>query len=320
MTEYGHFGRTFAARGVDKLCGQPIYLQSFLVPGRASRRPKHLKNIDLHIHTTASDGTLSPSQVVAEARRAGLAVISVTDHDTTAGLEEATVASREAGIEFIPGVEISATHPIAEAHILGYWVDFKSRALAQFLSSPLSTRTARIAEMCKKLGELGMPVDPEEVFREAADAEAVGRPHVARVMLRKGYVKHMDEAFDRFLGEGRPAHVKRFKNTTADTIRMIHACGGISVIAHPGLIRDQALIDALIEEGVMGIEVYCHEHKKTQASRFVRLAKERGLLITGGSDYHGAMLDKPFRLGDLRVPYECYERLLEARLRLKAGS
>lgn len=279
-----------------------------------------MKNIDLHIHTNASDGTLTPSQVVTEACRAGLAVISITDHDTTAGLEEAVEASRKAGIEFVPGVEISATHPIAEAHILGYWVDFKSQALARFLSSPLSTRTARIAEICRKLDDLGMPVDPDEVFREAADAEAVGRPHVARIMLRKGYVKNMDEAFDRFLGEGKPAHVKRFKNTTADTIRMIHACGGISVVAHPGLIRDGALLDALIEEGVMGIEVYCHEHKKTQISLFARLARERGLLITGGSDYHGAMLDKPFRLGDLQVPYECYERLMEARLRLKPAS
>lgn len=279
-----------------------------------------VKNVDLHIHTNASDGTLSPSQVVAEAREAGLAVISITDHDTTAGLAEAIEACREARIEFVPGVEISATHPIGEAHILGYWVNFHDPALGQFLYSPLSTRISRIAEMCRKLGELGMPVDPEEVFREAADAEAVGRPHIARVMLRKGYVRHMDEAFDRFLGEGKPAHVKRFKNTTGDTIRMIHACGGISVIAHPGLIRNQALIDALIQEGVMGIEVYCHEHKKTQASRFARLAKERGLLVTGGSDYHGAMLDKPFRLGDLKVPYECYERLLEARDRLKAAS
>lgn len=275
-----------------------------------------VKNIDLHIHTNASDGTLSPSQVVAEARQAGLAVISITDHDTTAGLAEAVEAARAADFVFVPGVEISATHPIGEAHILGYWVDCQDPNLKAFLYSPLSTRTARIIEICGRLDALGFPVDPEEVFREAADAESVGRPHIARVMLHKGYVKDMEDAFQRFLGDGKPAHVKRFKNTTADTIAMIHGCGGISVIAHPGLIQEPRVLSCLIEEGVMGIEVYCHDHDPEQTRRFSQLAEAHGLLVTGGSDYHGKMLDKPFGLGDLKVPYECFLRLEEARQRL----
>lgn len=272
-----------------------------------------LKNIDLHIHTNASDGTLRASQVVAEAREAGLAVISITDHDTTAALAEAMEAARDKGIVLVPGVEISATHPIGEAHILGYWVNFQDPNLQAFLYSPLSTRTARIIEICKRMDALGFPVDPEEVFQEAVEAKSVGRPHIARVMLRKGYARDMDDAFQRFLGDGKPAHVKRFKNTTADTIAMIHACGGISVIAHPGLIQDPQLIASLIQDGAMGIEVYCHDHDPEQAERFLRMAEAQGLLVTGGSDYHGEMLDKPFRLGDLKVPYECFLRLEEAR-------
>ncbi|MEW6440324.1 MAG: PHP domain-containing protein [bacterium] len=275
-------------------------------------------NIDLHIHTNASDGTLTPSQVVAEAHAAGLAVISITDHDTTAGLQEAVRTARARQIVLVPGVEISATHPAGEAHILGYWVDYEDAAFQEFLSSPLSTRSPRIAEMCKLLDALGLPVDPEEVFREAEEAASVGRPHIARVMLRKGYVTTMDEAFDRFLGEGQPAYVKRFKNTTADTIAMIHASKGVSVIAHPGLIRNPALITSLIREGVMGIEVYCHDHDPEKVRVLAALAEEHGLVVTGGSDYHGKMLEKTFRLGDLRVPYACYSRLEEARERLLA--
>lgn len=275
-------------------------------------------NIDLHIHTNASDGTLSPTQVVEEARDAGLAVIALADHDTTDGVAEAVESGRRHDVEVVPGVEISAEDPRGEVHILGYWMDYASPAFQSFLLRPRSVRPARIAEMCAKLTALGLPVTPEEVQAVAGDASSVGRPHLARVMLQKGYVENMEDAFRLYLREGCPAYVKRFKNPAGESIDRIHACGGISVIAHPGLIQDPALVDTLIRQGVMGIEAYCHTHDAATADRFAALARRHGLLVTGGSDYHGEMLQKTFKLGDLKVPYACYEALAAAKKRVDA--
>jgi len=273
-------------------------------------------NIDLHIHTTASDGSLTPTQTVKEAAAAGLRVISIADHDTTSGVAEAIKAQKSYDIIVVPGVEVSASHPKGEAHILGYWMDHDDPDFQAFLEKPRSSRTPRIVEMCKRLTDIGMEVRPEEVFEEKGGEGAVGRPHLAKVMVQKGYVKDMEEAFQRYLTAGCPAYVKRVKNTTAETIDMIHRYRGVSVIAHPGLIQDAGLIDCLIQEGAMGIEVLCHEHDSAAVERWSEMADRHGLLKTGGSDYHGDMLEKPFRLGDLEVPYQFYLDLEEARKRL----
>lgn len=275
--------------------------------------------IDLHIHTNASDGSLTPMQVVREACEAGLDVIAVADHDTTAGVSEALEAGAQAGVLVVPAVEISATHPLGEVHLLGYWMDYRSPSFQAFLKKPFSSRPQRIVEMCGKLQELGVRVRPEEAFEEAGDRGSVGRPHLARVLLRKGYVHDMEEAFRRFLRAGAPAYVKRFKNSTAETLDQIHRHGGISVVAHPGLIEDPALVTALIEQGAMGIEAYCHEHDRAAQAGYEALASRHGLLVTGGSDYHGEMLGKAFKLGDLEVPAECYRRLEETH-RQMAGA
>jgi predicted metal-dependent phosphoesterase TrpH len=277
-------------------------------------------NIDLHIHTTASDGSLTPSQLVREAAAADLRVISIADHDTTSGVAEALEAQASVDIVVVPGVEISASHPSGEAHILGYWMDYDDPGFQAFLEKPRSSRTSRIIEMCKRLTEMGLSVRPEEVFEEKGGKGAVGRPHLAKVLLAKGYVRDLEEAFQRYLSKGCPAYVKRIKNSTADTIAVIHRFGGISAIAHPGLLKEPRLIDGLIREGAMGIEVLCHEHDSASVERFSELADRHGLLKTGGSDYHGDMMDKPFRLGDLKVPYSFYLELKDAsdRLRRKA--
>jgi predicted metal-dependent phosphoesterase TrpH len=273
-------------------------------------------NIDLHIHTTASDGSLSPAQVVQEAGEAGLSVIAIADHDTTDGVPEALAAQQENNVEVIPSVEVSATDPEGEAHILGYWMDYESPAFQSFLQKPRENRPDRIIEMCEKLTGLGLPVQPDEVYAVAGGRASVGRPHLARVMLDKGYIQSMDDAFRLYLKRGKPAFVQRFKNSARDTIRLIHECGGISVLAHPGLIEEPRLVDSLVEAGIMGIEAYCHDHDRATTERFLALAKQHGLLITGGSDYHGEMLQKSFKLGDLSVPYACYEELKAARDRL----
>ncbi len=273
-------------------------------------------NIDLHIHTTASDGSLTPSQVVREAEEGGLSVIAIADHDTTAGVAEALEAQADHDVTVVQAVEISATHPLGEVHVLGYWVDFHDPGFQAFLERPRSGRRPRIVEMCRRLQGIGVDVQPEEVFQEAGGADSVGRPHLARVLLRKGVVGEMEEAFQKYLRRGAPGYVKRIKNGTAETIAMIHRVGGVSVIAHPGLLKDPGLCERLIEEGAMGLEVLCHEHDAEAVERFSNLADRNGLLKTGGSDYHGDMLEKPFRLGDLRVPYPYYLDLKEAKDRV----
>ncbi len=272
-------------------------------------------NIDLHIHTTASDGSKTPAQVVREAEEAGLKVISIADHDTTGGVAEALEAQADHDVTVVPGVEISASHTLGEVHILGYWMNLQDPAFQAFLERPRLARGPRIAEMCKRLSGLGLGVRPEEVFEVAGGAESVGRPHLARVLFEKGYAKDMEEAFQKYLRKGTPGYVKRTKNSTADTIAMIHQAGGISVIAHPGLLKDPKLLDRLIEEGAMGLEVLCHEHEAETVEKFSNLADSKGLLKTGGSDYHGDMLDKTFSLGDLKVPYQYYLDLNSARER-----
>jgi predicted metal-dependent phosphoesterase TrpH len=222
-------------------------------------------------------------------------------------------------ITVIPGVEISATDPKGEVHILCYYMDFLSPGFQQFLEGPRSSRSGRIVEMCERLVSCGVHISPDEVFEEAGGIEAVGRPHLAKVMLKKKYVSSMEEAFERFLAEGTPGYVKRSKNTVDNTLEVLHAHHGISVIAHPGLIKDQGIISDLVAKGVMGIEVYCHDHDQRMVDRYLQIAHEANLLVTGGSDYHGDMLEKPFRLGDLKVPPTCHEALQQAAQRIGSG-
>jgi len=263
---------------------------------------------------------MSPSQVVAEARFRGLQVISIADHDTTDGLEEALEAGRRQGVTVIPGVEISAADSREEVHILGYYVDFRAPGFQGFLKEPRLARSKRIPEMCERLAQMGIQVSPEEVFAEAGGIESVGRPHLAKVMLKKGYVSSMDEAFERFLADGAPGHVKRFKNTVDATLEILHAHQGISVLAHPGLLKDLDMIPYLVGKGVMGIEVYCHDHDQAMVDRLLSIAEKANLLVTGGSDYHGNMLEKSFKLGDLKVPSTCYEALERAVRKIREGS
>ncbi len=276
-------------------------------------------NSDFHIHTKASDGTMSPSEVVAEAASRGLEVISITDHDTTDGVEEAIEAGRRYGVVVIPGVEISSTDPREEVHLLGYYIDFRNPAFQEFLRQPQGSRIKRIQDMCEQLARCGIRITPEEVLEEAENSHSVGRPHVAKVLLRKGYVASMDEAFDRFLREGAPGYVKRSKNSVDATLNVIHNHGGISVIAHPGLFEDQGIVDYLVKKGVMGIEVYCHEHTPSMVEHYLEIAHRENLIVTGGSDYHGTMLEKSFRLGDLKVPESCYHSLERAYRRMHAS-
>ena len=215
--------------------------------------------VDLHAHTTASDGTLSPRELVRTAARHGVRVLAVTDHDSTEGLAEALEEAGRLGLTVVPGLEINCDVEGAEIHVLGYLGDWGTAWFQDFLRAQRAERVARIHRIAERLTELGLPIDPAEVFALAGDG-APGRPHVAQVMVNRGYVRSVREAFDRYLRAGGPANVPRRRLAPAEAVALIRRAGGVPVLAHPGLAGRDAMIPDLVRAGLMGIEVYYAEH------------------------------------------------------------
>jgi hypothetical protein len=248
--------------------------------GRLSMR------VDLHTHTNASDGLLAPDALVRAVQAARLAVFSVTDHDTVDALAEVDARSRAAGLQLVPGIELSAIWQGAELHILGYFIDPADPHLLGFLQRRRDARGVRLGKMLDRLRLLGVAVPPEAVLAKAQDGN-VGRPHLARVLTERGYVASLDEAFDRYLGEGKPAYVPRPDVRCEDAIRAIHEAGGLASWAHPGINgRDAATAD-LVAAGLDAIEVHHAKHAPNVTAHYRRLAETWSLLVTGGSDFHG---------------------------------
>jgi 3',5'-nucleoside bisphosphate phosphatase len=242
--------------------------------------------IDLHMHTTASDGLLEPAAVIQAARAADVGVVGITDHDSVDGLEEAHRAAHAARLTLIPGVELSAYWGRVEFHILGYFIDPKSDALRVFLGKTREARCRRLYAMLGRLQSLGMAVPADDVLGRARNGN-VGRPHLARALIERGFVSNTDEAFDRYLGTDRPAYVPRPDVSVDEAIRVIREAGGIAALAHPGLHnRDEAIPD-LVAAGLEAIEVYHPQHAFGRTGRYRRLAGRLNLLVTGGSDFHG---------------------------------
>ena len=247
---------------------------------------------DLHIHTTASDGIFPPEAIVAMAKESALDVIAVTDHDTTSGIDAAKKAAAKMQITFVPGVEISAGGDL-EIHVLGYGINPEAPVLKELFSSMQKERIRRAHTMLQRLALLGYPLDTDAVFKNAQGS--VGRPHIARAMVEKGYVSSVQEAFQRFLGSGKPAFVSREKLDTAQVIRILTQAGGIPVLAHPTLLhmpQEQLypLLTCWKDAGLAGLEVY-HPSQRSDFDSWLRLAKRFDFLITGGSDYHAP--DRP---------------------------
>ena len=264
--------------------------------------------VDLHSHTTASDGTLTPRELVREAARKGLRVLAVTDHDSTEGLAEAMdEASRHPPLEIVPGIEINCDVEGGEVHVLGYYLDYQAAWFQQFCRTQRAERRERVHRMAARLAELGMPIEPGEVFALVKEGSA-GRPPVAQVMVRRGYVKSVREAFDRFLASGKPGHVPRTKLVPEAAVRLIRRAGGVPVLAHPGISDLDRLIPALVEAGLMGIECYYAEHSAAQTGGYLETCKRYGLVATGGSDFHGPRV-RAAELGTPRVPLAAWERL-----------
>jgi len=258
-----------------------------LTDGRGTTGPGG--RADLHVHTTASDGLLTPSQVVDRAAAAGLAAVGIADHDTVAGIEPALARAAELGSGaplVVPAVEINTDWEEGEIHILGYFIDWRGPALTRTLEGLRRGRLRRIEKIVGALRGLGITVSVQRII-SLCEEGSVGRPHVARALVEAGYVSSVREAFQRYLARGRPGYVARDRFTPVKAVRTVREAGGVAVLAHPGLDTSPEFIDELIEAGLEGVEVYHPDHGPEAERFYLALAARKGLVVTGGSDSHG---------------------------------
>jgi predicted metal-dependent phosphoesterase TrpH len=266
--------------------------------------------IDLHLHTTASDGLLAPGALVSRAAQAGLTIIAVTDHDTIAGLAEAVEAARTCGVRVVAGIEMTAVEDGSDVHVLGYFIDRHSETLATFLARQREDRIARVREMGARLRSLGMPLDVEAMIAAAArDMRSIGRPAIADALVASGHAASRDDAFARLLGRGKPGFVPRQGTPAAAVIDTIHAAAGIASLAHPGIEVDDVLVEALAKRGLDAIEVWHSDHSPEQQRHYGALADRLGLAKSGGSDFHGDGVHHTSGLGAVVLPEAEFLRL-----------
>jgi predicted metal-dependent phosphoesterase TrpH len=268
-----------------------------------------MERCDLHMHTTFSDGTSTPAELVARAKQNGVRCIALTDHDTLAGLDDCFAEGAKQGVEIIAGTELSIDYRDKTTHLLGYFPGQKVPSLEQKLSDLRGGRDNRNEKICDKLQALGFEITLREV--EEIATESVGRPHIAQILMKKGYVSSVKEAFDKYLEKGRPAYVGRDRLIAKDALDAIREAGGVAVLAHPYLVGPVEEIDSVLDElvplGLGGLECIYSEHSAEQTERFRAAAQKRGLLVTGGSDFHGTVkphLDLGVGRGNLFIPYE----------------
>ena len=273
----------------------------------AGASPSEDRYADLHVHSSASDGLLSPTEVVALAAGKGFAALSISDHDTVAGLPEGFAAAKKQGIELLAGVELSAYLENSEVHILGYCFDYENEALLSALERLCADRVRRIEEMIRLLRELGVTLDRSSIDAAAAFG-SVGRLHVARALYQQGLVSNVRQAFVKYIGRGKPAYVPRAHIPPGEACRLIRDAGGIPVLAHPSLLDRQSLIPKLVKEGIEGIEAFYSKVTPDVAKHYCRVAKKYGLLVTGGSDCHQGE-GGDFLLGAVKLDYKYVQKL-----------
>jgi predicted metal-dependent phosphoesterase TrpH len=267
--------------------------------------------VDLHIHSTASDGRLSPEDIVIAAAGLGLAAIAIADHDSVDAVAPALSAARAfPGLTVIPAAEISTDVPRGEVHILGYFIDHTDGELRATLSRLRNSRRERAQGMISKLAKLGINIDWQRV-QEIAGSGAIGRPHIARAMLEKGYITSLKEAFTRYIGRDGPAYVEREKMTPVEVVTLVLKANGLPVLAHPPTVNDpEAVIIELKAAGLVGLEAYYNNYRADEIERMLRLADRHGLIATGGSDYHGLDATSETMIGGVEVPAVAAERLI----------
>lgn len=278
---------------------------------------KNSKFADLHLHTVHSDGTEKPAFVVRKLAEKGYACIAITDHDTCAGVEEAAEEAKRIGVELIPGVEISAHDGEKSVHILGYFMDMQSEALGSVVSNNKDGRFGRMVRMVEKLNQIGYPVDFDELLGFIGEA-TVGRALLAKFLVKKGYFRNTDEVFTKILGDGKAVYEPVHKFTPEDIINLVHTAGGVASLAHPGFSGLDEEIARFADAGLDAIEVYSSQHTSAMVRRYAAIAEKHGLLVTGGSDYHGeGMYGRS--LGSIKLTYDHVERLKERATRSAAN-
>ena len=268
--------------------------------------------IDLHMHTTASDGTSTPDELVSRVRRAGITTFSVTDHDTMAAVAAADAAAAHEGVTCVPGIEITTVHDGHDVHMLGYFLDADCPALNALLARVRALRLERAAEISARLAAAGVPIDVEALVRtaEAGSARALARPQIARALIAAGHVATVSEAFDRFLSEGCCAYVPHRGPSPAEGIAVILEAGGAASLAHPGTLERDDLVPALVDAGLTAIEVFHSSHDAAAVARYLSLAQAHDLAVSGGSDFHGDGTRRSEHFGVVSLPAVHYEQLV----------
>jgi predicted metal-dependent phosphoesterase TrpH len=270
--------------------------------------------IDLHMHTTASDGRHPPEDLVPRVRAAGIHTFAIADHDTVAAVAKTARLAREAGLAFVPGVEITAVYNSKDVHMLGYFFDPESPGLVDFLERSLRDRLRRARLMSDRLAELGVPIDIDRLIEATGgpnSGKAIARPVIAKALLEAGHVLSIQEAFDKYLAEGQPAYFGRFGASPVEVVGIVHAAGGLASFAHPGALGKDELIPELVAGGLDAIECYHSEHTPEMVAKYLGVAREHGLGVTGGSDFHGEGTRRSEFFGRVSLPAEDFERLLD---------
>ena len=271
-----------------------------------------MSKVDLHLHSSVSDGVLSPAELVTKAAELDLTVISLTDHDNVDGIAPALKAAEKyPSLVFIPGVEINTDISTGEVHIIGYYIDYTDHELLTALKRLRDSRIERAQKMIRKLSEMGMPIEWERV-KMFSGSGSVGRPHIAQALLEKGYIETIKEAFSKYIAFGGPAYVPREKMTPVEAIELITRADGLAVLAHPlGISNLDTLLKTLVRTGLTGIEVYYKDYSVEDRESLARLADRYGLIATGGTDYHGLDDDAEMMMGEAGVPSYLADNLIE---------
>jgi predicted metal-dependent phosphoesterase TrpH len=268
--------------------------------------------IDLHLHSTASDGNFSPQEVVKRADDLGFSAIAITDHGTIEGIKPALKAAKGLDIELVPGIELNTDYLDTEVHVLGYYIDYENQKLLDKIAELKQARYNRAKKIVEKLNDLDVAIEFSRVL-ELADGATLGRSHIAQILLEDGYVANWSEAFDKYIGRQAPAYVGRQRLTVKGAINLIKEADGIPIIAHPGLINNDQALNQFINWGVEGIEVYHTEHNKQEKEKYLDFSKTNNLLITGGSDCHGPRRKEGVLLGTIKVAYDLLDNLKQAK-------
>lgn len=272
--------------------------------------------IDLHMHSTFSDGTLTPVQLVERAKQNNVEVMAITDHDNVDGLKEGRVKAKKVGINFVNGIEVSANFRDKDIHILGYFLNLEDEEFLGWLKKLQEKRHNRTLEILKKLSQLGIEISLSEVEKEVL-GNVIGRPHIAKMIIKKGFAVTMDEVFDRYLGDGKPAYIPKVGVDMVEVVKKLKANGAVVILAHPHLISHPDdtvvnIIDILVKSGLDGLELYYPNIDIKKRKKLLKIAKTRGLILTGGSDFHG--LNRPgIDIGTGDISIEIFEKMREKK-------